>query len=78
MGVARAVYLSPEVTTAKGVYLGSGLANTELSDIKKYNQAVYGADYDIAAILSKEGGEFKAANGLRMHLKKAVKQSWAE
>ncbi len=66
------------VTTAKGAYLGSGLADTKLSEIKKYNQAVYGSDYDIAAILSKEGGKFKAAEGLRMNLEKAVKQSWAE
>jgi SH3 domain-containing YSC84-like protein 1 len=66
------------VTTAKGAYLGSGLAETKLSEINEFNQAVYGIDYDIAAILSKEGGKFKTADGLRSHLKEVVIQSWAQ
>jgi lipid-binding SYLF domain-containing protein len=66
------------VTTAKGAYLGGGLADTKMSDLKKLNQAAYGAGYDMDAILSKPGGKLQEAAQLRAHLKEAVIKSWAQ
>lgn len=66
------------VTTAKGAFLGTGLADMKMSEMKKLNQAAYGAGYDMSAILSKPGGNFKQGNELRSHLKEAVIKSWAQ
>ena len=66
------------VTTAKGAFLGTGLADMKMSEMMKLNQAAYGADYDMNAILSRPGGKFKQADELRAHLKEAVVKSWAE
>ncbi len=66
------------VTTSKGAFLGGGLADMKMNEIKKLNQATYGAGYDMSAILSKPGGKFKQANELRAHLKEAVVKSWAQ
>jgi lipid-binding SYLF domain-containing protein len=66
------------VTTSKGAFLGGGLADMKMSEMKKLNQAAYGAGYDMSAILSKPGGKFKQADELRAHLKEAVVKSWAK
>ena len=66
------------VTTAKGAFLGGGLADMKMSEMKKLNQAAYGTNYDMNTILSKPGGKFKQANELRSHLKEAVIKSWAQ
>jgi len=66
------------VTTSKGAFLGGGLADMKMSEMKKLNQTAYGAGYDMSAILSKPGGKFKQANELRSHLKEAVIKSWAQ
>ena len=66
------------VTTAKGAFLGTGLADMKMSEIKELNQEAYGKDYDMNAILSKPGGNFKQADELRAHLKEAVIKSWAQ
>ena len=66
------------VTTAKGAFLGTGLADMKMDELKELNQAAYGADYDMKAILSTPGGKFKEAADLRSHLKEAVIKSWAQ
>jgi lipid-binding SYLF domain-containing protein len=66
------------VTTAKGAFLGGGLSDMKMSEIKKLNQSAYGAGYEMSAILSKPGGKLKAADSLRAHLKEAVIKSWAQ
>ncbi len=66
------------VTTSKGAFLGGGLADMKMSEMKKLNQAAYGTGYNMNTILSKPGGKFKQANELRSHLKEAVIKSWAQ
>jgi lipid-binding SYLF domain-containing protein len=66
------------VTTSKGAFLGGGLADMKMSEMKKLNQAAYGKNYDMNTILSKPGGKLKAAADLRTHLKEAVIESWAQ
>ena len=66
------------VTTAKGAFLGTGLADLKMSEMKELNQKAYGKNYDMGTIMSKPGGKFKQADELRAHLKEAVIKSWAE
>ncbi len=66
------------VTTAKGAFLGTGLADMKMSELKELNQEAYGKNYDMNSILSKPGGKFKQADELRSHLKEAVIKSWAQ
>ena len=66
------------VTTSKGAFLGGGFADMKMSEIKGLNQAAYGANHDMIAILSKPGGKFQQAEELRGHLKDAVIKSWAQ
>ena len=66
------------VTTSKGAFLGGGFADMKMSEIKGLNQAAYGANHDMNAILSKPGGKFQQAAELRAHLKDAVIKSWAQ
>ncbi len=44
------------VTTSKGAFLGGGFADMKMSETKGLNQAAYGANHDMNAILSKPGG----------------------
>ena len=66
------------VTTAKGAFLGTGLADMKMSEMKELNREAYGKNFDLNSVLSKPGGRFKPADELRAHLKAAVVSSWAE
>ena len=66
------------VTTSKGAFLGGGLADMKMSEMKKLNLAAYGEGYEMSAILSKTRGKLKAVADLRAHLKEAVIKSWAQ
>jgi lipid-binding SYLF domain-containing protein len=64
------------VSTSNGLFDGSGLSGTKMSPRDVFNQATYGADVDLSAVIAGRGGQMVAAAGLQATLRQAVDQSW--
>lgn len=64
--------------TSEGLSLGGGIADIELALDDDFNTAAYGADFDMAEIMSKPGGQLEVAEALRATLEQAVEASWYE
>ncbi len=64
------------VSTQKGLQFGGNVANTQIHPADELNKEAYGEDYDIKAILSRPGGQLKAAETLRESLIAATKASF--
>jgi len=64
------------VSTNQGLFAGGGLEGTTVSVKDAYNQASYGAGYDLAGILRENGGKLAAAAQLRSSLTRAVDEAW--
>jgi lipid-binding SYLF domain-containing protein len=64
------------VSTGKGLFEGSGLSGMKMSPRDAFNQATYGSDVDLSAVISGRGGQMVAAAGLQATLRQAVDQSW--
>jgi lipid-binding SYLF domain-containing protein len=64
------------VSTSKGLFEGSGLSGMKMSPRDAFNQAAYGSDVDLSAVIAGRGGQMVAAAGLQATLRQAVDQSW--
>jgi len=63
------------VATAQGLFAGGGLQGTKLWPGDEYNQALYGAGYNMGAITAKDG-HLSGAAELRRELSTAVVEAW--
>ena len=63
------------VATAQGLFAGGGLQGTKLWPGNEYNQALYGAGYNMAGITAVQGHVASAAE-LRSELSKATIEAW--
>jgi SH3 domain-containing YSC84-like protein 1 len=63
------------VATAQGLFAGGGLQGTKLWPGDEYNQALYGAGYNMSGITAKDG-HLSAAAELRGELSRAVVEAW--
>jgi lipid-binding SYLF domain-containing protein len=64
------------VSTSKGLFRDSGLSGMNMSPRDAFNQATYGSDVDLSAVMAGRGGQMVAAAGLQATLRQAVDQSW--
>jgi len=75
-GGLKAGIQSMTVIESKGLALGGGIGNAELTMRTDLNKAVYGEDFDFVVTLMSKGGTLPAAAKLRTLLDDAVKASW--
>ena len=64
------------VSTNSGLFAGSGIAGMKISPQDGFNQANYGAGYNMQAIAAGMGGNLPSAGTLRAVLIEAVTQAW--